>query len=145
MNRFLLMSHWSEQSHGPCCKPTTQQIIKLWMLCDSVSHYCMAFFVYREAKDTQETKELGTGYFFIQKLLIICNYLNKGYHSCVDNFFSSIPLAKYLYSVRTYLTGTIWSYRKDLLTQLTKEKFAVWTKKFFKQDYLLLCGRRDKQ
>lgn len=122
--------------------------IKLWMLCDSVSHYCMAFFVYRGARDLQEKqemKELGTGHYVVKKLLLMCNYLNKGFHLFTDNFFTSVPLAKYLYSVGTYLTGTIRAYRKELPIQLTKQRFPVGTTKFFKNNYLLLCGSRDKQ
>lgn len=39
--------------------------IKLWMLCDSVSKYCVAFFVYRGAKDVEniyERKKFGLAY-----------------------------------------------------------------------------------
>ena len=35
------------------------------------------------------------------------NYLSKGYHIFMDNFFTTVPLAKRLYELGTLITGTI--------------------------------------
>lgn len=124
--------------------------IKLWMLCDSVVSYCLGFFVYQGARDTNiweqaEMKDCGTGFYVVKKLLIMCNYLNKGYHVFCDNLFSSLPLAEYLYYAGTYFTGTIRSNRKGLPDEITKSKFAVGVSKFMKKGAFVVCGHRDKK
>lgn len=121
--------------------------IKLWVLCDSVVNYILAFSVYRGAvtdEEKQNQKELGVSHLVVKKLLQVGNYLNKGYHLFVDNFYTSIPLARYLYDVGTYITGTIRMNRK-LLPKEIKQKFDVGQTKFFKNGPLLLCGHRDKK
>ena len=37
---------------------------------------------------------------------LVSPLLGYGYHMYTDNYFTSIPLAMYLYNHRTYLTGT---------------------------------------
>ncbi|XP_043263437.1 piggyBac transposable element-derived protein 4-like [Colletes gigas] len=89
--------------------------IKLWMLCDSVSNYCLAIYIYRgagSAADRFEIQENGLAHTVVMKLLTKGNYFSKGYHIFVDNFFTSIPLAKALYDLGTYITGTIRRNRK---------------------------------
>lgn len=91
--------------------------IKMWVLCDSVSKYCMSFFCYKGAKsqdDKNEIKEKGLAYTVVSKLLTACNLLGKGYHVFTDNFFSSIPLVQTLYEKFTFLTGTLRRNRKGL-------------------------------
>ena len=68
-----------------------------------------------------------------------------GYHIYTDNFYTSIPLAIFLYSHRTYLTGTTWSNRRGL-PEPVKRKFA---KKGdivnYRRGPLLACGFEDKK
>jgi len=121
--------------------------IKLWVLCDSVVNYCLGFYVYRGAASGQEKDEQklnGLAFTVVKNLLNLGNYLNKGYHVFVDNFYTSVPLAQYLYSVGTYLTGTVRANRK-YLPRAIKEKFNVGISKFFSYDNLLLCGFREKK
>lgn len=121
--------------------------IKLWVLCDSVVNYCLGFYVYRGASSGQEKRDQqanGLAYNVVKNLLNLGNYMNKGYHIFVDNFYTSVPLAKYLYSVGTYVTGTVRANRK-YLPQAIKEKFAVGVAKFFKHGPLMLCGFREKK
>ncbi|PNF31176.1 hypothetical protein B7P43_G15164, partial [Cryptotermes secundus] len=92
--------------------------IKLWMLCDSLSKYCVAFFVYRGGGNN---KKYGLAYTVLMKLLNMGNYLHKGYHIFMDNFFSSIPLAKELYELQTFITGTIRRNRKWLPARKEKD------------------------
>ena len=55
------------------------------------------------------------------KLLSPGNYFMKGYNVNTDNFFTSIPLAKHLHSVGTFITGTIRRNRKKLPDVLKKQ------------------------
>ena len=104
--------------------------IKLWMLCDSVLHYCLAFSVYRGAKtdeDKAQIQQHGLAYTVVMKLLEMGDYLSKGYHIFMDNFFTSIPLAKKLYEMGTLITGTIRRNRK-FLPAIFKGKFGIGEK-----------------
>lgn len=121
--------------------------IKLWMLCDSVTNYCLAFSIYRGAKtdeDKAEIQEHGLAYTVVMKLLQMGNYLSKGYHVFIDNFFTSIPLAKALYEVKTFITGTIRRNRKYLPTNF-KNKFQVGEKKYFRRGPMLALAMREKK
>lgn len=120
--------------------------IKFWMLCDAVSKYCLSFYCYKGAKgktDTTKSREHGLGYEVVINLLEQSQYLNKGHHVFVDNYFSSIALAKYLYCKNTYLTGTIRANRKgvpsDIKTTKTNEA------KYARDGEVLLCGYRENK
>lgn len=120
--------------------------VKLWSLCDSVSHYCLSFFVYKGARDEEtkrQIKENGLGYYVVNRLLHMTNLLNKGYHIFIDNFFTSLKLAKYLYSKLTFLTGTLRKKRKGI-PDIMKPKFKVGDTKYCRKDAMLLLGYREK-
>lgn len=120
--------------------------IKFWMLCDSVVNYCLGFFCYRGAKsniDKAEIKKYGLGHVVVTKLLNMGNYLNKGFHIFMDNFFTSTSLAKYLYNHATYLTGTIRRNRKGLPNNV--KSMNVGQAKYFRNVEVLLCGYREKK
>lgn len=116
--------------------------IKLWMLCDSVTKYCLAFYVYKGSKNA--TREQGLAFNVVKTLMEMGQYLGKGYHLFVDNFFSSIPLAKFLYDNSTFITGTIRRNRKGLPPVL-KNKFAVGGKVYLRDENMLLLGYREKK
>ncbi|CAL7946858.1 unnamed protein product [Xylocopa violacea] len=121
--------------------------IKLWMLCYSISKYCLAFYIYRGAQsaaDRLEIQQNGLAHTVVMKLLTMGNYFLKGYHIFVDNFFTSIPLAKALYDLGTYITGTIRRNRKFLPKSLN-EKFGVGITKYFRQGPILTIGYREKK
>lgn len=121
--------------------------VKFWMLCDSVSNYCLGFFTYKGARN-QEDKDIirtnGLGYYVVTKLLEMGNYLNKGYHLFVDNFFMSVPIMRFLFTVSTYMTGTVRRNRKHLPPQF-KKKFAVGEKMYCRSGPVLACAYREKQ
>uniref|UniRef100_A0A1B6H1M9 PiggyBac transposable element-derived protein domain-containing protein n=1 Tax=Cuerna arida TaxID=1464854 RepID=A0A1B6H1M9_9HEMI len=117
--------------------------VKMWMLCDSVSRYCLAFYCYKGSKKSGEITK-GLAFKVVKKLLEIGQYLNKGYHVFIDNFFTSIPLATYLYENLTFVTGTVRKNRKGIPPQL-KEKFQVGQKTYVRNDSLLFLGYREKQ
>lgn len=120
--------------------------VKLWMVCDAVSHYCMNFFVYRGARgaDKEEIQEKGLSYFVVVKLLEMGNLLNKGYHIFIDNFFTSMKLAKYLYQKCTAMTGTLRSNRKGIPKDLLS-KFEVGKCMHKRKDQRLIVAFREKQ
>ncbi|PNF29783.1 hypothetical protein B7P43_G10690 [Cryptotermes secundus] len=99
--------------------------IRLWMLCDSVSKYCVSFFLYiGGAKNGENTSE-------------------KGYHIFMDNFFMSIPLAKELYKLQTFITGTIRRNRKWLPAAFGN-KFQVGQTQYFCSGPILSVGYHEK-
>ena len=64
--------------------------IKLWMLCDSVTNYCVPFFVCegsKHPKDKVAIQKHGLACTVVMKLLKMRNYMSKGYHIFMDNFF----------------------------------------------------------
>ncbi|XP_046827578.1 piggyBac transposable element-derived protein 4-like [Vespa crabro] len=119
--------------------------IKFCMLCDSVSKYCLTFFCYKDAKETtiSDRKKFGLGYDAVLNLLKDSNCLNKGYHIFVDNFFTSVELARYLYSMDTYLTGTIRRNKKCIPDNLKEAN--VNEVKYFRNNEILFCAYREKK
>ncbi|XP_023241866.1 piggyBac transposable element-derived protein 4-like [Centruroides sculpturatus] len=137
--RTSLLQHLPKKHH--------QWGIKFWMLCDSVSNYCLSFFTYRRARTQQEkdnNSKFGLGYSVVKKLLETGMYLNKGYHLFVDNFFMSVPLVRNLYSLGTYITGTVRRNKKYLPAPLKSSKFSVGQTSYFRSGPLLACGFREK-
>ena len=78
------------------------------------------------------------------KLMEMGNYLSKGYHVFVDNFFTTVPLAKALYELKTFITGTIRCNRKELPTAF-RNKFQVGEKKYFRRGHILALETREKK
>lgn len=120
--------------------------IKFWMMRDSISNYCLGFFCYPGAKshdDKDEIKKYGLDYVVVEKLLTLGDYMNKGYHIYISNFFTSIHLAEALSQKNTYLTGTIQRNGK----QIPNEAKFVQTghPKYFKSNKVLMCSYRDKK
>lgn len=115
--------------------------IKLWVMCDLVINYCLGFFVHRGKGSTKRKWQslyygkntIGDGE--LSKQRIPCVY--------VDDFFPSIPSARYLYSVGTYITRTIRLNQKFLLTAV-KTKFGERITHLFKNGCLMLCGYKEK-
>jgi hypothetical protein len=87
---------------------------------------------------------LGLAHRVVVKLLEIGNYLNKGYHVFVDNYFMSIPLAKYLFSKETYITGTMRRNRKEIPFKI-KEKLSVGHQCYMRNEEILMLSYREKK
>lgn len=121
--------------------------IKFWVMCDSVSNYCLKLFCYKGAKsneDKEDLKKYGLAYTVVKKLFEACNYLKKGYHVFMDNFFTSIPLTTWLYSEKTYVTGTIRKNKKGLPEDI-KKKFNPGEKLYKKKQKIVLLAYREKK
>lgn len=119
--------------------------IKLWVLCDSVSNYCLSMFCYKGKKsNNDEIKRYGLGYSVVTGLLRACNYLNKGFHIFADNFFTSVPLVKMLYSLKTYFTGTVRKNKKNLPDGV-KQTLQVGQKLYYRQGNMVAFSYRQKK
>jgi hypothetical protein len=85
------------------------------MLCDSVSHNCLALSIHRGAKTDEDRAEIwrfGLAYTAVTKLLKMGKYLSKGYHIFMNNFLTTVPSATTLYKMGTFITRTIHRNRK---------------------------------
>ena len=100
-------------------KPTKWGI-KLWVLADSSNAYVQDCNVYIGKEAGREVSRNGLGYDVVMTLLQ--NYLDQGYHLFVDNFYTSMTLAKDLFHRGTLLTGTILDSRRDFPASLKKGK-----------------------
>lgn len=121
--------------------------IKLWVMCDSVSKYCLSFFCYKGKKSNdnrEELKKYGLAFLVVTNLLKACNYLKKGYHVFADNFFTSIPLVSHLYNLETFFTGTVRKNKKGLPPQV-KERLQVGQSVYMKQNKTVALAYRQKK
>ena len=81
--------------------------IKLCMLRDAVSRYCLTFHCYKCSKRETDSdkRKFGLGCDVVVNLLKESNCLNKGYHVLFDKFFSGVDFVRYLYFTESYLRG----------------------------------------
>ena len=98
--------------------------IKFWVLADSCNAYVVDFNVYSGKGTGREISAHGLGYDVVRRLMR--DYENQGYHFHVDNFYSSMTLAKHLFQQGTLFTGTILENRKDFPASLKNGK--QWAK-----------------
>lgn len=117
--------------------------IKLWMLCEAITGYVLAFTVYRGKRDNTGPEQ-GLTQKVVLKLIEMGNYFRKGYHIFCDNFFTSIELARELFRRGTYLTGTIRRNRKGL-PNVIKGKVDVGGSVYSRKDELLAVAYRQRK
>ena len=99
--------------------------IKLWLVCDSKTHYSCNFEVYKGAHAAADAAaEEGTTYALVRRLMEETDLLHQGYHLGCDNFFSSPKLFLDLFDDQTTATGTVRSNRVGLPKQMLKEPLA---------------------
>ncbi|XP_068110989.1 piggyBac transposable element-derived protein 4-like [Hyperolius riggenbachi] len=98
--------------------------IKVYKLCESGSGYTFTFKIY-EGKDSLIEPAgcppyMGT----IERVVLdlLNPLLHQGYHLYVDNFYTSVPLFKFLFSVQTPACGTVRANRKGLPPQVVSKK-----------------------
>lgn len=97
--------------------------VKLWFLCEAATHYCFSFAVCKGARG-QDGDTRGLGFKVVTDFLRSSILYGKGYHVYIENFFTSIKLAKYLFRKGTFLTGTVRMDRKGI-PQAMKPRFRV--------------------
>jgi len=91
--------------------------VKLWVAADAVSAYCLNFEVY---VGKQETVRQTLGMSSRVVVEMVKHLEMKGHVIYTDNYYTSCPLADYLYSRDTYLCGTIRTNRKGYPKALVK-------------------------
>ncbi|UYV73243.1 hypothetical protein LAZ67_10002324 [Cordylochernes scorpioides] len=115
--------------------------IKLWMVCESETGYCLQFEPYK-GKLGQIHKSLS--YDVPMKLLTNSNLLNKGHHIVVDNFFTSIDLARDLAKNGTYLTGTVRANRKGFPAAIKTANYSSNNIIYLRNQEILAIGYKEK-
>ncbi|UYV72122.1 ZKSCAN1 [Cordylochernes scorpioides] len=134
-NRTRLRQYMPQKHHG-------RFGVKLWMLCESKTGYCLRMKPYK-GKLSPIIKSLS--YDVPMNLLQEFSLLGKGYHLITDNFFTSINLAKDLLDSHTYLTGTIRTNRKGLPKTLTSAKLGVDESLYMVNNNLLALAYKEKK
>ena len=82
--------------------------------------YVQDFNTYIGKQAGREVSKHGLGYDVV--LTLMQTYLEQGYHLFIDNFYSSVTLAKGLFNRGTLVTGTILDSRRDFPASLKKCK-----------------------
>ena len=118
--------------------------LKLWLLCDAGTGYCVAFSVYTGKDEHDEQLNLDLGYKVVMRLMR--NYLLRYHHVYADNFFTSVHLAEDLLQADTYMCGTTRHTRKEfpkaLATAVVQQGESVkWTS----DTDVMACKWRDKR
>ena len=85
--------------------------LKLWVRCDADSAYCQEFEVYLGAGSSAHSKN-GTLFDVVWK--IVKSIQGKNHCVYFDNYYSSVALARFLYSKQIYSCATIQKGRKLL-------------------------------
>ncbi|KAL8597800.1 hypothetical protein ACOMHN_004915 [Nucella lapillus] len=88
--------------------------IKLWCVCDARNGYTSFFEVYKGKNPAAPVDPQGLTYTLVMRLLTACNFLNRGHHLGIDNYFSSPQLFTDLYQQGTTATGTVRANRRGL-------------------------------
>ncbi|XP_070208070.1 piggyBac transposable element-derived protein 4-like [Littorina saxatilis] len=89
--------------------------IKLWCLFDSTNGYLCRFEVCKGAHNPRDPENVhGATYALVMRLMRDSGFLNKGYHLCLDNYFSSPLLFQTLHVQQTTATGTVRTHRRGL-------------------------------
>ena len=94
--------------------------IKLWVLADNSNPFVCDFNIYIGREAGRQISEYGLGYDVVMKLMQ--NYLNQGYHLFIDNFYTSVTVAKHLFQHGVLTTGTILDTRRDFPANLKNGK-----------------------
>ena len=86
-----------------CPKSPKNLGVKLWVLCEATSGYCLCFQLYKGNSDTG--KEHGLAYRVVMDLMD--GYIKKNHHLYVDNFYTSPKLLLDLETKSTFCCGTV--------------------------------------
>ncbi|XP_068090030.1 piggyBac transposable element-derived protein 4-like [Hyperolius riggenbachi] len=121
--------------------------VKLYKLCESGTGFTYTFRVY-EGKDSVIEPPgcppyMGAGERIV--LDLINPLLHQGYQLYVDNFYSSVPLFKFLHTAQTGACGTVRANRKGLPPQVLNKKLKRGECYSNRNDELLALKYRDKR
>ena len=91
--------------------------MKIWLRCDAKSSYCQEFQVYLGKGSTQPSRN---GAIFDLVWDMVKKIQGKNHVVYFDNYFASIPIAKYLYSKQILVCSTLRAGRKYLPERIKK-------------------------
>ena len=121
-------------------KPTKWGI-KVWMICESRSGYCLDFDIYT-GRNTVVSRN-GLGFDVVTELAL--NYYHKNHHIYCDRFFTSPLLLEELRQNGTYCCGTVNLQRRGLPNDAKKRKVGRNTTVTYKKDSMVLTTWKDKR
>ena len=117
--------------------------LKIFCLCET-SGYTYRFCVYT-GKGTISNKNRSFSLTEAVVVDLVSPLLNKGYHIYVDNFYTSLPLFRYLHDHGTLACGTIRSNRRGFPPQLKEQHLELGETAAFRSSELLAIKYRDKK
>ena len=112
-------------------KPTKWGM-KVFMANDAQTGYCFKYRIYTGKGSIPDPTNSGQSHAIVTALL--ADYIGGHRKVYMDNWFSSVGLAEYLYSQQTYLCGTA---RKNRLPPICSEPIGVNQVKYY------LCDSKD--
>ena len=117
--------------------------VKSFMLCED-SGYTFSFKIYTGKENTAPAvQELSLSERVVADLMQ--PLLQKGYHLYTDNWYTSLPLYKYLHRQGTLACGTIRSNRKGFPVQMKNAKLRRDEQIACRSDELLAVKFKDKK
>lgn len=92
--------------------------IKIWWICDAENSYPLFGLIYTGKKGT--TREINQGERVVKELA--APYKGSGRNISMDNFFTTLPLAKYLISWNLTMVGTLRKNKKYIPKEMVPSK-----------------------
>lgn len=114
--------------------------IKIWCLCDSTNAYFLNGQIYTGR--TGNSTEKNQGERVVRELSL--KYLNTGRNITTDNFFTTLPLAKFLFSKKTTLVGTVRKTRKFLPEELCGNSRVVGSEFIFHENHIAIVRYTER-
>jgi len=115
--------------------------IKLWVICEADSGYCLKFQVYTGKVD--DGPERGLAYRIVFDL--IKDYLDRNYFLYYDNFYSTLKLFQDLENRKVFACGTIRSYRGQFPHTFRYAALQTGESKFMRIGNLVGVHWKDKR
>ena len=119
--------------------------IKVWWICDSQNHYPLNGLIYT-GQSTTGRRDVNQGERVVK--LLTAPYKNSGRNITMDNFFTSLPLAKSLLSWKLTIVGTLRNNKPYIPKRNGSIKFTsnifynIWLSR--KRHPMLICAE-EKQ
>ena len=115
--------------------------IKVWVLCEAKSGYCLQFQIYTD-KHAGGT-EHGLSHRVVHDLME--KYLDKGYHLFFNNFYTSLKLVKDLEKRKTYACWTVRVNRGEFPSYFKKGSLDIGQSHYMHNGNIVACHWKDKR
>ena len=115
--------------------------IKIWVLCEAATGYCLQFQIY--TGKSEGAVEHGLSYRVVFDLMK--NYLNKSFRVYFDNFYTSFKLVNDLENKQTYSCGTMRKGRAQLPLSFETEKLNIGEASYLKRNNVIAVHWKDKR